>query len=474
MNRLSWTGDIFLYKCWFIILTMFKYIFNLSFFSLLVGCITKGNLQDFSEGAKPSVVSQDRAKKPIHSSFERNTSLKEGCARIAIRVGKDVITNIDIQERCKMIAFFSHKENDARFVDNIRPQVKQKLVDEVIYEQIAAQSKMDVEKEVVQAYIRDYAERYGLSCVKFEELLKKTGIFNTFINLIRSRVIGSYIFMSAIQKDLLRISEKQIEDEIIKMKKDEKKIQYSLFEIVFYSKGNLSAQDTASKTYQELVKLKEKMPPIKAFQSLAQQLSQASTAQEGGYRGWVVEGSMDYASEAAIKKLSIGDFTKPIQIRPGEYRIFYLNDLKKPGYAPYSETQVDLCVVSIPFCNNLSQEEQLVIQRRIEALMECTSEKEFQGVAEDFEYSFKRITKKLEELPTNVLDIKLNVCLRPIFTGKSLEIYMPLRQTAKKIELSIDRESISRSLEYQRKSLYAEKVIKDFKNRVLIQDYDAL
>lgn len=392
-------------------------------------------------------------------------------AKIVLRVGKDVITNTDIAERCRLIAALSHQDDDAEFRKNVRSQVKEKLIEEAVYEQMAERFNLDISEEMVKAYVEDYAGRTGTTSAKFKEALKGYGILDTFLRLIRAQIISSYITMSATQKDLLRVSEKQIDAEIAKMKANEKKRQYALSEIVFYSNGKVRAQEAATKTHQELVKMSQRMPAMKAFQALAQQLSQAPTASDGGYRGWVTESELDLASQKALKTLSLGHFSEPILVRPGEYRILYLNNIKEPGYAPHSQTRVEVCTVSIPLTRSTPPEQQAQIQRRVEALIKCTSRAEFEGVAKDFGYSSKITTQPLSNLPIDLASLNINACTPPVFTGKSLEIFMPLRRLdPPKSETKIDRAEVKESLEYRMKLTQARKVIQDFKNHILIQD----
>jgi hypothetical protein len=45
---------------------------------------------------------------------------------------------------------------------------------------------------------------------------------------------------------------------------------------------------------------------------------------------------------------------------------------------------------------------------------------------------------------------------------------MPIQKTLPRMPVEIDRDEIKKKLEYQKKNLYAEKMFKDFKSRLLI------
>lgn len=448
-------------------------LFLESLLLLLVGC---RSTQEPSSPAPEASLHQAKSLQPMLPVKKTETSSKffsPKMVQIVLRVGKEVVTSTDIIERCRMMAILSHREDDAEFRRNVRQQVKKKLTEEAVYEQIAERFKLDVTEDMVKAYFEDYAMRMGTEPEALRKVLQQHDIYDTFIRLIRSQIIGSFITTSASQKDLVRISEKQIDEEVAKIKANERKRQYALSEIVFYSNEKVQAQENAIRTHRELVKMSKQMPPVKAFQSLAQQLSQAPTASDGGYRGWITEDELDPSSRKALKTLSIGDFSEAFLVRPGEYRILYLNNLKEPGYAPHSQARVELCVVSIPLTRATPPDQQAKIQRKVESLMGCTSKEEFEGVAKDFGYATKVVLFPLAQLPIDPDSLKINACAQPLFTGKSLEVFMLLRRfDPPKSKVSIDRKEIKESLEYQLRVHQAEKIVQDFKNHLLIQDYE--
>jgi hypothetical protein len=390
-------------------------------------------------------------------------------AIIVAKVGKDVVTNIDVDNRCKMIALFSGKENDTRFIQNIRLQVIQKLIDEAVLEQMAIQFKIDVNSDNVYSCLEDYAKTFGLKIADFVKLIEKYGIYNSLVATIRARLITSYIVMSASPKELTRVSEKQINKEIAKIKENDKKTQYSVLEIVFNSKDKVEAQNAAEKAHSELTRQSESEPAIRVFQTMAQQLSQSTTSQDSGYVGWVVDGQLDEVSNKTIKSLDVGTFSKPVKIRDGEYKIFFLNDIKQPGCAPYSETRIVLCVVSVPFDPSTKNAEQVQIQSKIDALTKSTSEKELREIAKDFGLTARSITTTLAAIPKELATAQVGKRAGAFFSGKSIEVIWLIDKKSSPIQLKIDKVSVQQMLEHNKKAMYAERLCKDFKNRTLIQ-----
>lgn len=428
---------------------------------LLVGCSKH-------RGIEPPMITTTAPSSDILTeglSALSTSQLPSNGARIVAKVGTKIITNADVDTRCKMVALLSGKSGDEVFMKRIAQQVLEKLVDECVYELMAAQFKIDITENDVNEFFHNYVQAVGMTDAKFTEYLKRNGVHATFMQTERAQAIEYCIIMGAMSKKLLRVTEAQIQEKIDKIKEDEKKTQYSVLEIVFYPKDGVAPDSAARKTYDELRRMIEQMPPISAFQSLARQLSQANTAQNGGYRGWVTAEDLGLAATDVIRTMDVGAFSEPIKVRAGEYRIFFLNDVKQPGFQPYSETQVELRVVSIPYDPSMSDDKQLVIQRRIGTLMGCKSQSELDGMAADYGYQVQTIVRSRDVLPS---DVELNKCSKPVFTGKSLDVMMPLKKTLKSTKLDINKDQVQMALEHQLKTTAAEKIFKNYKNRLLI------
>jgi parvulin-like peptidyl-prolyl isomerase len=387
--------------------------------------------------------------------------------RIVAKVGTYVITNTDVEARCKMVALFSGKEGDQFFLKSIAPQVLEKLIDECTYISLAAQSKINVGQDDIDNFVQNVAKSAGMSLSQFVQTLKSHGIYSTLVQMGRAQVIEYVVTMGAISKNMVRVTEAQIQEKIDKIQADEKKTQYSLLEIVFYPKDGVSADKTAEKTYEELIRMSSEMPPIRAFQTLAKQLSQSSTAKNSGDRGWVTASDLGSAA-SIIGQMEIGSFSKPLKIKNGEYCIFFLNDVKQPGLKPASETKVEMSVVTIPITEDMSTENQNTINRRLVVLLASSSPKELEGLARDFGYSSDRVTRTRDVLPSEPV---ANKCFPPFLLNEHIEIVMPIRQISEKVELVIDKMNVQTTLENQMRSIFAEKLFKGFKNRTLIVIY---
>lgn len=280
-----------------------------------------------------------------------------------------------------------------------------------------------------------------------------------------------YLSMVAMPKDLLRVSETAIDQTLKEETENAQKVRYSVYELVFY-KGDRkhSPQEIAERTYEELKKIKQQVPLIRAFPVLAQQVSQGASSKQGGLLGWLTLDQMPPQMKIIIQSLRVGSFSKPVCMKNGMYKIFFLGDIQHPGKGKQSATRLKMKVISIPFQPDFPQDKINQINRRVGTLLSSKNLQEFENIAQDFHYPVRITEKTIGELPDVLHDIPLNQCAKPIFTGDTLEICWII----KKVETPSQsyrpsRQEIQQMLEQDKRTAYAEKFFKDFKNRALIQ-----
>lgn len=388
-----------------------------------------------------------------------------------VSVGKDVITDFDILTRCRLLAFLSHMPCNDEFINEVRDQIKQKLVDEAIYEQMAEQFKIVPETANIRAMFEEYAQSMELTLDAFESKLRELGCYDSCLALIRSNIIASYIYTSSVPKDLLRFSEKQIQKKIKELEVGQKEKQFEVLEIVCYSDGRGDAVSKIKKVREKLEAMCKEMPPVRAFQELVDLYSQGPSSKRNGYVGWVSFDQLDKNSRSAIAKMEIGSYSAIVQTHRKECRLYYLNDIKNPGFVSLRQSTVRVAVVTIPYSSQTSKDEEGIIKRRIPTLLSCTSPEELNNVAKDFGYKFEYIDTTLGRVEF-IRGTPKNKCLHPIFTGNAFVIYMLVHQSTPKSIETITKEDALRQLEHQRKSEQTEKITKDFKHHVAIHDYE--
>lgn len=408
---------------------------------------------------------------PAAASTAKRPAEKKIQPKKVASVGKDVITDCDILSRCRLLAFMSHIPCSDEFIHEARDQIKQRLIDEAVYEQMAEQFNIVPETSSVRATFEDYAQSVKLSLTAFENKLREMGCYDSCLALVRANIIGSYIYMSAVPKDLLRFSEQQIQRKKRELEAAQKEKQYEVLEIVCYTDSKGNAASKIQKVLSKLETMRKEMPPVHAFQECVALYSQGPSAKRNGYLGWVGLARFDKSSKRALTNMSVGSCSAAIQTRKNECRLLFLNDIKNPGFVPLRQSALRVATVTIPFSQKTPKEEEAVIQRRIPALLSCKSPEELHAVAKDFGYKFEYTNTTLGQAEF-MRTATANQCQQPIFTGEALVIPMLVSRTTPKVTDKIDEEDIIRQLEHQKKTEQTEKIIKDFRLHIAIRDHE--
>jgi peptidyl-prolyl cis-trans isomerase SurA len=111
------------------------------------------------------------------------------------------------------------------------------------------------------------------------------------------------------------------------------------------------------------------------FAALAQQFSQAATAQAGGDVGWILPGSLDPALEAAMDKLPLRQTSEPLRTSAG-WHILYVVDRRQYATARPDDVRLDLVQMTLALPVNASDQEtsraNADAQKAMAAVHQCT------------------------------------------------------------------------------------------------------
>lgn len=343
-------------------------------------------------------------------------------AKRLVTVGKEIITNQDVLARCKLIAFLNHFPYSDEVAKEIYSQVLLKLMDEAKYEQIATQFKIIIEKSVLNENLEGVAKSFNMTWPELQQTLKKEGILESFIAMNRANIITSYIFMSAVPKDLVRFSQQQVEQRKKELEEEQKKIQYEFLEIVAYDDQIGLAKDKIQKAHAEFTELAKKHSKTRAFQEVAERSSQGQ--KENGYRGWVPESKLDYKTLESLKPLKPGQVSNPFCVRPGVWKIIFLHDRKMPGFEPEGHRPVTISVIFVPYSEQMSDEEKKQIERRVASLNLCTSVKEIQSVAKELGFKIQEQTAKYIQLPEEIRKLPVGTLKNGGYDGRHIVFYV--------------------------------------------------
>lgn len=141
--------------------------------------------------------------------------------RIIVVVNKDAITASDVEERVRLINLSTGKPVTAPIPDDMRKQIIQGMVDEVLQLQAAKSKKITVDDAEVEKALENLAKDNKMSLDAMVKMLKSNGISKqTMLTRLRAQMAwGRYI--RAMYAPLVHITDQEV-DKVLSETKDVK------------------------------------------------------------------------------------------------------------------------------------------------------------------------------------------------------------------------------------------------------------
>ena len=247
-----------------------------------------------------------------------NNSISEKKITIELKIGNEILTNIDIENEQDYLVALNTSLKDVP-----KNQLKEIARNSIIKEMIKKNELLryyDLEKtdeyadKIFQDFISTlnfknenefklYLENYDLNILYVKEKLKIESLWN---ELIFKKFNGQ-----------VNVNIKEIEKELSTKKKF--LVEYNLSEILFELVGN--------EILDEKYNLILKSVSSSGFKNSATFFSISDSSKFGGQIGWISETQLNEIMLKEVKTLKVNQITKPIQTSGG-YLILKLNDKK--------------------------------------------------------------------------------------------------------------------------------------------------
>ena len=239
--------------------------------------------------------------------------------KISAIINGEMVSNKDLQERANLFSLTTGMPVNEKNKKMIAEKVLQNTVDEKIKFQEAKKLGINVsDLEVNEAY-DNFEKSNGVPKGKFNNVLKEYHVSkDVFLNQIKANLLWNKLVARRVGRNI-GVSEKEINDEFLRIKKDMKTPKYMVSEIVIKKKD--------AEHIGELVEILKEDP---RFELYAVQFSQSASAPSGGKLGWITPGQLATPLEDAIKGLKEGGISKAVLYR-NDYYIFRLDKKYTPG-----------------------------------------------------------------------------------------------------------------------------------------------
>ncbi len=240
--------------------------------------------------------------------------------KIIVKIDNDIITSLDIKKETRYLLNLNPKTKNLS-KDEIYNLSKTSLIREKIKEKEILKNFeiMSVEQETLQQFIVNIYKKIDLNSE--EEFLKLLKENNLSIDYVLKKIQIEILWNRLIYlkyKSSVKIDPEKIKNNLLVNKKMTRK-NYFLQEIIFNLEKNENLENKFTKI--------QKSINYQGFEKTALIYSISDSSKNNGNVGWISENSLNKNILNEIKKINVGEYSKPIII-PGGFLLLKIKDIK--------------------------------------------------------------------------------------------------------------------------------------------------
>ncbi len=260
--------------------------------------------------------------------------------RILARVNDDVVTLSDLEERLRpIIAKYESSYSGEELLENLAKAEKywlNQLIENKLILQDAEKQGIEISPEQLEERVERIKSDFE-SELQFKVFLESQGMnIDQLKKSVEENMKIGISTMRIRQKAKYKISPK----EVAQYYEDHKK-SFSEDGMVRASHILIRQKDNDAATEKLAEEVYSKLKNGGDFATLAREYSDGPHAEEGGDLGFFVAGQHIPEIDDVIKKLKVGELSKPFKSRLG-YHILVVKQRKKSRVKPFSEAQSEI------------------------------------------------------------------------------------------------------------------------------------
>ena len=231
------------------------------------------------------------------------TSIKNN---IIAKVGNEIITSFELENKIKTILFFSNQEVNQLNVDRVKGKALKSLINSKLMFEELKKYDFDIQKVNTNSYFKDISSKMNLSNDELTKLFEIRQIdFETYIQEIKINLTWQQ-FIYQLYSPKVSIDENQITNELNRIISEKKTLEeYKLSEIEIES-----VDATKIETVIDEIKLNISNY---GFENTAKKYSSSNTALNGGNLGWVSSASLSENILVELNRLNVGEVSNPLK-----------------------------------------------------------------------------------------------------------------------------------------------------------------
>lgn len=262
--------------------------------------------------------------------------------RIVAIVNDDVVSQLDLVNRLRMVILSSGLENTPEARQRLAPQVLRQLIDEQIRMQEADRLGVTVPQNRIDRRLDQIAEENNMSRPDFEALLARNGLR---VDLLAEQIRIEIAWITLVQQKFrpsVVITDEDITEAQQRLLESQGKPEYQVAEIVLAVDDPAQVDAVRDAADRLLEQLKEGAE----FAALARQFSQGASAERGGDLGWVQPENLSTQIGNAVERLEPGQIVGPIRSEGG-FHILRLIDKRTAAAVGQGTVSLKLLTVAL-------------------------------------------------------------------------------------------------------------------------------
>jgi len=227
-------------------------------------------------------------------------------SRIVAKIGSEIITNFDIENKIKTNLFLAGEEINQFNVNKIKDFALKSLVNLKLKKNEIKKYKLKTNNRAIEQHITNISNNLKINKV---DLVNKFDAYDLNYDQFLEDVNTEFLWQRLIAKiyiDRIQINEEQINlelNEILKNKKNKIEVNLSEIEITY---ENSEDQNKLSNQINNSIKKV-------GFEKTAIKFSTSPTAMSGGKLGWINLNQLSPEISSVIENLKIGEVSPPIK-----------------------------------------------------------------------------------------------------------------------------------------------------------------
>ena len=237
---------------------------------------------------------------------------------IAVVVNDRVISELEVNDRIKLVTASSGMPNTADVRERVKPQVLNGLIEEALKIEEADRYEVIVSDAEISDGLQQIAQQNNFSLDQFRQILRAQNIpQRTIEQQVRAQIAWGKVVQEQLRPQVV-ISERDIDAELERLRQNLGEREYLVYEIFLpftATEEDRQVQELAQQLRNDIAS------DAVSFPRVAQQFSKAPGAAQGGRLGWVAAGQLREELDERLPSLQPGQVSNVIRSALGYHMI---------------------------------------------------------------------------------------------------------------------------------------------------------